>query len=107
MNGLLSWVLPAVFPERTADYVRIVEQVYRVSFGLIYWANLLNGKVDDCALGDRAGGGLDRDCRRSRRSGRDEDIARAGTARDNAGGEDEGSEQPGKFFIGQGMREVN
>ena len=53
---------------------------------------LLDGEVDDCALGDRAGGGFDGDDRRSGRSGWDEDVARAGTARDEAGGDQKDAE---------------
>ena len=53
----------------------------------------MNGEVDDCGLGDRAGGGFDGNCRCPGRGGWDEDIAVTGTACEEAGGEEEGYEQ--------------
>jgi hypothetical protein len=55
--------------------------------------NLLHGEVDDCDLGDGAGGGFDGDLRGSGWGGCDEAGGVAGAAGEEAGGEDHCSEE--------------
>ena len=63
------------------------------------WENpgtdLLNRKVDYCALGNGAGCGFDRDCGCSSRSGWRNDITAAGTACEESGADEEDAEEPG------------
>lgn len=53
----------------------------------------MHGEIDGCGLGDGAGGGFDGDCRGSGGGGGHEDVAVGGAAGEEAGGEDQCSEQ--------------